>query len=76
MSFHIIIRGGGKRDRHFYGRTRTEIDKALVGEGWGSSFASESDRDKCAYLEKKFKQEHTTGGRVFFNQNVVDKLVR
>lgn len=35
------------------GKTRTEHNKILHNEGWGSCFADESQVDKCKYLEKK-----------------------
>lgn len=40
------------------GRTRTSTDEVLKDAGWGSSFKSEGDADKCAFLERKFKKVH------------------
>jgi hypothetical protein len=51
------------KDRpHRFGKTRTEMDKNLKSEGWGTSFRDKRDADKCKYLEKKFLGEFTTGG--------------
>ena len=40
------------------GRTRTSTDHMLKDLGWGSSFKTEEDADKCAFVERKFKKEH------------------
>jgi hypothetical protein len=40
------------------GRTRTSVDKELVDAGWGSTFKSEDAADKCAYLERRLKEEY------------------
>ena len=53
MSVTIIVKDGKPR-----GVTRTNTDKRLLDAGWGSSFKDESDADKCAFLERKFKKHH------------------
>jgi len=40
-----------------HGKCRSEIEKNLRKEGWGSSLTLEQI-DKCAYLERKAKEEH------------------
>lgn len=40
-----------------HGKCRSEIEKNLRKEGWGSSL-TEEQIDKCAYLERKAKKEH------------------
>ena len=37
------------------GQTRTKDDRQLQDMGWGSSFKSPEDADKCAFLERKLK---------------------
>lgn len=49
---HIIIRGKAN-----YGKRRSEIEKNLAKEGWGTSLTSEQI-DKCAYLERKAKEKY------------------
>jgi len=39
------------------GQTRTHDDKVLQEAGWGSSFKSEEDSDKCGFIERKLKKE-------------------
>lgn len=39
------------------GSTRTGTDAAMMDAGWGSSFKSEQDADKCAFLERKLKDK-------------------
>lgn len=51
MSFTIIVRGSKPR-----GQTRTLDDRTLQDSGWGSSFKSEEDADKCAFAERKLKE--------------------
>ena len=48
----III---GWKQKH--GKTRSEIEKNMRKEGWGSSL-TEAQIDKCAYLERKAKEKH------------------
>jgi len=48
----III---GWKPKH--GKCRSEIEKNLRKEGWGSSL-TEEQIDKCAYLEKKAKEKY------------------
>lgn len=40
-----------------HGKSRSEIEKNLRKEGWGSSL-TEEQIDKCAHLEKKAKEKH------------------
>lgn len=50
---HIIIRGKSGR----FGKTRSEIEKNLAKEGWGTSLTQEQI-EKCTYLEKKAKEKY------------------
>ncbi len=52
MGILIIVKNSSPR-----GRTRTNTDKRLLDADWGSSFKSEADRDKCAFIERKLKKE-------------------
>ena len=48
---YIIIKDGKPK-----GRTRTSTDEQL-NHDWGtSSFKSEEDKDKCAFIERKLKK--------------------
>jgi len=49
---HIIIKWKPK-----HGKSRSEIEKNLRKEGWGSSLTTEQI-DKCAYLERKAKEKY------------------
>jgi len=49
---HIIIKWKPK-----HGKCRSEIEKNLRKEGWGSSL-TEEQIDKCAYLERKAKEKY------------------
>jgi len=40
-----------------HGKSRSEIERNLRKEGWGSSL-TEAQIDKCAYLERQAKEEH------------------
>lgn len=48
---HIIIKG-----KTNYGKRRSEIEKNLAKEGWGTSL-NEEQLDKCAYMEGKAKEK-------------------
>jgi hypothetical protein len=50
--FTIIVKDSKPR-----GSTRTKTDQVLIDSGWGSSFKSEQDADKCAFLERKLKDK-------------------
>ena len=51
MGITIIIKDGIPK-----GRTRTSTENEL-NHHWGtSSFKNEEDKDKCAFLERKFKE--------------------
>lgn len=51
MSITIIVKEINPK-----GRTRTSTDEQL-GHKWGtSSFKDESDKDKCAFIERKLKK--------------------
>lgn len=52
MSITIIIKDGKPR-----GKTRTALDREFIDRGWGSSFKSEEDADKCAFVERKLKKD-------------------
>jgi len=49
---HIIIKWKPK-----HGKSRSEVEKNLRKEGWGSSL-TEAQIDKCAYLERKAKEKY------------------
>ncbi len=54
MGITIIVKDGKPR-----GRSRTRIDKEVLGESWGTtSFRNEEDKDKAAFLERKIKKIH------------------
>ncbi len=40
------------------GQRRSEIDKKLVSEGWGSTFRTPEEADKCEYIERKVKGKY------------------
>ena len=40
-----------------HGKSRSEIEKNLRKEGWGSSL-TEEEIDKCAFLEREAKEKH------------------
>ena len=50
MALTIIVKDGLPR-----GRTRTQTDRELQDAGWGSSFKTDEDADKCAFVERKLK---------------------
>ena len=52
MPITIIVKDGKPK-----GVTRTSVDERLRDSGWGSSFKSDEDSDKCAFLERKLKKE-------------------
>ena len=52
MAITIIV-----KDSKPKGQTRTHTDRELQSAGWGSSFKSEEDADKCAFVERKLKKE-------------------
>jgi len=51
VSFTIIVKNSVPK-----GARRTKDDALLEDSGWGSSFKSEEDKDKCDYLERKLKE--------------------
>ncbi|MFA6082672.1 MAG: hypothetical protein WC773_04690 [Patescibacteria group bacterium] len=52
MSITIIVRDGKPR-----GKTRSQIDRELYDNGWGSTFRNEGDKDKCEFVERKLKKQ-------------------
>lgn len=52
MSLTIIVKDGKPR-----GETRSSVDERLVDAGWGSSFRTEEDADKCRFVERKLKKQ-------------------
>ena len=48
----IIIKG-----KPTHGKRRSEIEKNLAKEGWGTSLTPEQ-LDKCDYLERKAKEKY------------------
>ena len=52
MAITIIVKDGKPR-----GETRSNIDQKLVDVGWGSSFHSEEDSDKCKFAERQLKKK-------------------
>ncbi len=40
------------------GQRRSEIDKKLVSEGWGSTFRNHEEADKYEYIERKVKSKY------------------
>jgi len=65
-----------KRDKNpAFGKTRTEQNENLEKEGWGSSFASEEQKEHCKFLEKKINENFITGGRVHLNSKQILKLM-
>ncbi len=53
MGITIIV-----KDTKPKGQRRSEIDKKLVSEGWGSTFRSSEEADKCEYIERKVKSKY------------------
>lgn len=50
--------------------TRTELERALRGEGWGRSL-TDAEFDKAKYLEKQLKDKHGMDRRI-----VTDEFIR
>lgn len=69
---NIIIKD---RD-HRFGKTRTEMNKNLESEGWGTSFKDGRDAERCKYLEKKFLSEFNTAGECKPRGSDIHKCVR
>lgn len=65
---YIIVKDGKPK-----GETRTKIDERLRNEGWGSTFRSEEDRDKCEFVERKIKKE-TGGDKNFVRANLINMV--
>ncbi len=53
MPITIIVKDGKPR-----GRTRTRVDRELCDAGWGSTFVNDEAADKCAFVERKFKERY------------------
>ena len=54
MGITIVIKDGKPK-----GKTRTRIDKEVLGEKWGTtSFRTEEDADKASFLERKIKKHY------------------
>ena len=64
----IIIR---KRKSNF-GKSRSEQEKNLRKEGWGTSL-TEEQIDKCAFLERKIKEKHGLK-KTHINATIIDKV--
>ena len=68
MAITIIV-----KDSQPKGRTRTSIDRE-IRESWGTtSFQSEEDRDKCAFVERKLK-EHSGAEDSRVTAKVINKV--
>jgi len=65
---HIIIKD--RKDR--LGKSRSEIEKNLAKEGWGTSL-TEEQIDKCAFLERKAKEAHGLK-KSHINATIIDKV--
>jgi CRISPR/Cas system CSM-associated protein Csm3 (group 7 of RAMP superfamily) len=63
----IIIRKGKPK-----GRVRSEVEKKLGKEGWGTGL-TEEQIDKCEYLEREVKDKYGAD-KSFFKQHHVDKV--
>ena len=50
---YIIVKDREASMRTIKGKTVTEFDKNMESEGWPTEFASEEDRDRLAFEEKK-----------------------
>ena len=68
---HIVIPDRKRR----LGDTRSEQHENLVKEGWSGGLSGEQ-AEKIKYLEKKFKNEFTTGGKIWFSQRVIKEMVK
>ena len=56
--------------------TRSEMDKRLVDEGWGTSFRDEQQRDYCKFLEKGIREGYNCGGRVNLRAGQIHRLMK
>ena len=63
----IIIRKGKPR-----GSTRSDVEKKLSKEGWGTGI-TEEQIDKCEYLEKELKDKLGVD-KSFINAKDIDKV--
>lgn len=52
MAITIIVKDGKPR-----GKTRTKVDQELRDHWGATSFQSEEDADKCAFVERKLKRD-------------------
>lgn len=68
---HIIIPDRKRR----LGDTRSEQHENLVKEGWSGGLSGEQ-YEKVKYLEKKFKDEFNTRGKVWFSHKDIKDLVK
>ena len=50
---YIIVKDKESSMKTLKGRTVTEFDRNMEKEGWPSEFATEEDRDRLAFEEKK-----------------------
>ena len=50
---YIIVKDKQSSMRTIKGKTVAEFDKNMESEGWPSDFASEEERDRIAFEEKK-----------------------
>ena len=53
MTFQIIIKGKDEERKRLKGKTVAEFGKNLESEGWPSEFASEEQRDRVEFEERK-----------------------
>jgi len=56
---YFIIKGKSENLKRLKGKNISELAKNLESEGWPSEFASESERDKIKWLEKKLERPAT-----------------
>lgn len=82
ISYEFFNTDGGMSKSHIeggyhkFGNTRSEQDKHLQEEGWGSSFASEEQRDYCKFLEKQIKDNYICGGKVHLRAKHIHCLMK
>jgi len=87
IKYHIFNKGGhsasppstsksARNKREVFGGTRSEQDKHLVEEGWGSSFMNEQHRDYCKFLESRIKDNYICNGKVFLNHKNIHNLMK
>ncbi len=65
---HIIIKWKEPK----WKKSRSEIEKTLRKEGWGTSLSDEQI-DKCSYLERKVKDKHGLD-KTHIKSTIIDRV--